>query len=56
MNNIEKSLPAVAILSAVRAMTDTLRSIRDTEDFADILDKNWLCGMEDVAALLKRVQ
>lgn len=49
------SLPAVAILSVVRAMTDTWRSIRDTEDFADILGKNQLCGMEDIAALLKRV-
>jgi len=48
------SLPAVAILSAVRAMTDTWRSIRDTEDFADILSKNQVCGMEDIAALLKR--
>ena len=49
------SLPAVAIFSAVRAMTDSLRSIRNTEDFAEILGKNWLCGMEDIAALLKRV-
>jgi len=49
------SLPAVAILSVVRAMTDTWRSIRDTEDFAGILDKNQVCGMEDIAALLKRV-
>lgn len=49
------SLPAVAILSVVRAMTDTWRSIRDTEDFADILNKSQVCGMEDIAALLKRV-
>ena len=49
------SLPAVAILSAVRAMTDTWRSVRDTEDFADILGRNQLCGMEDIGALLKRV-
>jgi 2-methylisocitrate lyase-like PEP mutase family enzyme len=48
------SLPAVAILSAVRAMTETWRSIRDTEDFADILGRNQVCGMEDIAALLKR--
>lgn len=48
------SLPAIAILSAVRAMTDTWRSIRDTEDFADILSKNQVCGMEEIAALLKR--
>jgi len=48
------SLPAVAILSVIRAMTDTWRSIRDTEDFADILSKNQVCGMEDIAALLKR--
>jgi 2-methylisocitrate lyase-like PEP mutase family enzyme len=48
------SLPAVAILSAVRAMTDIWRSIRDTEDFADILGKNPVCGMEDIAALRKR--
>ncbi len=49
------SLPAVAILSVVRAMTDAWRSIRDTEDFADILSKNHVCGMEDIAALLKRM-
>lgn len=49
------SLPAVAILSVVRAMTDTWRSIRDTEDFADILSKSQVCGMEDIAALLKGV-
>jgi len=48
------SLPAVAVFSVVRAMTDTWRSIRDTEDFADILGKNQLCGMDDIAALLKR--
>ncbi len=48
------SLPAVAILSAIRAMTDTWRSIRDTEDFADIVSKSQVCGMEDIAALLKR--
>jgi 2-methylisocitrate lyase-like PEP mutase family enzyme len=48
------SLPTVAILSVVRAMTDTWRSIRDTEDFTDILSKNQVCGMEDIAALLKR--
>jgi 2-methylisocitrate lyase-like PEP mutase family enzyme len=47
------SLPAVAILSAIRAMTDTWRSIRDTEDFAEILNRNQVCGMEDIAALLK---
>ena len=49
------SLPAVAILSVVRAMTDAWRSIRDTEDFVDILNRNQICGMEDIAALLKRV-
>ncbi len=48
------SLPAIAILSVVRAMTEAWRSIRDTEDFADILSKNQVCGMEDIAALLKR--
>ena len=49
------SLPAVAILSAVRAMTDVWRSVQDTEDFVDILSKNQVCGMEDIAALLKRI-
>jgi 2-methylisocitrate lyase-like PEP mutase family enzyme len=49
------SLPALAILSAVRAMTDVWRSVQGTEDFADILSKNQVCGMEDIAALLKRV-
>ena len=49
------SLPAIAILSAVRAMTEVWRSIRDTEDFVDILGQHQVCGMEDIAALLKRV-
>jgi 2-methylisocitrate lyase-like PEP mutase family enzyme len=48
------SFPAIAIFSAIRAMTDNLRSIRDREDFVDILDKSKICGMEDIAALLKR--
>jgi len=48
------SLPAVAILSTVCAMTDVWQSIRDTEDFTEILGKNQVCGMEDIAALLKR--
>ncbi|MDD4870806.1 MAG: isocitrate lyase/PEP mutase family protein [Kiritimatiellae bacterium] len=48
------SLPAIAIFSAIRAMTDNLRSIRDREDFVDILDKSKICEMEDIAALLKR--
>jgi 2-methylisocitrate lyase-like PEP mutase family enzyme len=49
------SLPAIAIFSAIRAMTDALRSIRDTEDFVDVLGKNRICGMEDIAALLRPV-
>jgi hypothetical protein len=35
-------------------MTAAWRSVRDTEDFADMLGKNQICGMEDIAALLKR--
>lgn len=48
------SLPMVAVLSVVRAVTDTLRSIRDTQDFGEIVGKERLCRMEDVGALLKR--
>jgi 2-methylisocitrate lyase-like PEP mutase family enzyme len=48
------SLPAIAIFSAIRAMTESFQSIRDTEDFVEIMDKNQICGMEDIAALLKR--
>jgi len=48
------SLPVVAVFAALRAMTDTLRSIRDTGDFAEIVSQSRLGGMEDVAALLKR--
>ena len=48
------SLPMVAIFSAIRAMTESLQSIRDTEDFADILGANRLCDMEDITTLLKR--
>ncbi len=56
-------------LSAVRAAIGLARSViervtaaearsftdRDTEDFANILSKNQVCGMEDIAALLKRI-
>ena len=48
------SLPAIAIFSVIRAMTDTLRSIRDTQDFCEILEEERLCRMEDIAAMLKR--
>ena len=48
------SLPAAAIFTVVRAVTDTLRSIRDTQDFGEILEKERLCRMEDIGALLKR--
>ena len=48
------SLPAVAVFSALRAMTETLRSIRDTEDFAELIETGRLCGMDDVGGLLQR--
>ena len=48
------SLPMVAIFSAIRAMTETLRSIRDTQDFAEVIGKNQVCGVEEIAALLKQ--
>ena len=48
------SLPVVGILSAVRALTDAIRSIRDTQDFGELLEKERLCRMEDIGALLKR--
>lgn len=48
------SLPVVAVLAAVQAMTATLRSIRDTGDFAEIMAQGRLCGMADVGALLNR--
>ena len=48
------SLPAVAIFAVIRAVTDTLRSIRDTQDFGEIVEKERLCRLEDIGALLKR--
>jgi 2-methylisocitrate lyase-like PEP mutase family enzyme len=48
------SLPMVAVLAVVRAVTDTLRSVRDTQDFREITEKERLCRMEDIGALLKR--
>lgn len=48
------SLPVVAVFAALRAMTEALRSIRDTGDFADLVAQRRLGGMEDVAALLRR--
>ncbi len=39
----------------MEANLNVSRAIRDTEDFVDILDKNQVCGMEDIAALLKGV-
>jgi len=48
------SLPTVAVFTALRAMTDTLRSIRDTGDLAGVMAQERLCAMGDVAALFKR--
>ena len=48
------SLPAVAILATVRAIAETLRSVRDTQDFGELLEQERLCRMEDIAAMLKR--
>jgi 2-methylisocitrate lyase-like PEP mutase family enzyme len=48
------SLPAIAVFSSLRAVSETLRSVRDTDDFAEILEKERLCSPEDMAELLKR--
>lgn len=48
------SFPTVAVFAALRAMTETLRSIRDTGDLAGVMAQDRLCGMEDVATLFKR--
>jgi len=45
------SLPSVAVFAALRAMTDTLRSIRDTGDFAEAAAQNRFCDPADIAAL-----
>jgi len=48
------SLPMVAVLSSIQAMMQTLRSIRDSSDLADAIQRERFCGMQDVMALLKR--
>lgn len=45
------SLPSVAVFAALRAMTDTLRSIWDTGDFAEAAAQNRFCDPADIAAL-----
>jgi len=46
------SLPVVAIFSAVQALSRTLKSLQDSQDFSAILHENLLCSAADVARLL----
>lgn len=46
------SLPVVAILSAMQAISRTLAALRDSEDFLQILQEKLLCSFEDVSRLL----
>jgi 2-methylisocitrate lyase-like PEP mutase family enzyme len=46
------SLPVVAVFSAIRAFTRTLTALRESQDFAAILQEGLLCSGEDVSRLL----
>lgn len=48
------SLPTVAVLSALRAMKQTLSIIRRDEDFREVMALGLLSDMKDVAAVMMR--
>ena len=45
------SLPSLAVLSSIGAMTRSLRSVRDTGGFEEVMADGIACGMEVVTAL-----
>jgi 2-methylisocitrate lyase-like PEP mutase family enzyme len=46
------SLPMVAISTVIRAVSDTLVAVRDSQDFEAVRRENRLCSSEDVSRLL----
>jgi len=48
------SLPSVAIFSALKAVKRTLALIRDTEDFAEVIEQDLVGNTQDVADVLKK--
>jgi len=46
------SLPVVAIFSAIAAVSRTLSTLRDSQDFSHILREELLCSSEDISRLL----
>ncbi len=48
------SLPVVAILSAIQALTRTLAALRDSQNFSVILGEKLLCSPQDVSRLLAK--
>lgn len=45
------SLPSLAVFSAIRSMTCVMESLRKSDGFEEILEKNLICSAEDVKAL-----
>jgi 2-methylisocitrate lyase-like PEP mutase family enzyme len=45
------SLPAIAVFSAIQAIKQTLRSIKEHDDLQELQRLNLLCSMEDLARL-----
>lgn len=48
------SLPTVAVLSAIRALSQTLSIIHRTEDFHEIVEQGLLSSMADAAKIMSR--
>ena len=46
------SLPMVAILSAIQAISGALASVRDSQGFEGVRRGNLICSSEDVSRLL----
>ena len=48
------SFPVIAIFAAIRAVSCTLTSLRDSQDFSMVLQEGLLCSPADVAKLLAK--
>ncbi len=46
------SLPSLLLFSAIKAMMRSLESVRQSDGFEEIMARDMVCGMSDVAALM----
>jgi len=48
------SLPSILLFSAIQAVKRSLAVVRDTERFDELSSRDFLCGMSEVGAILKK--